>query len=412
MFFLMASVGFASMLSYAILSDQKTVRLIYDSKQSYLVADSAIEDMTYRYIAGIPPGATETIKLNGVSATSTSVFSNGTGMYTIASQAVDTNAYRKMTVRLRMGFGASFNYGLQSGTGGIEMLNSASVVGNVYSNGPVTGANSNIARGDVVSAGSSGLISGITATGSAYARTIQNSAIGKNAYYQTKISTTVGGVSYPGSSNQATATLPISDQMIEAWKDEAAEGGTISGPCPYIINTNTTIGPKKILCDVEVSGTNKTVNLGGPLWVTGNIIFKNSQTIKVATALGNKTIPIIADNPSNRLSSSKISAENSIAFQGSGTAGSYVLVISQNNSAETGGSQVAIDLKNSNSGALLAFAGHGMVVLQNNISLKEVAAYKIQLKNSAAVRYESGLANLLFTSGPGGGYDIVGWKEK
>jgi hypothetical protein len=57
------------------------------------------------------------------------------------------------------------------------------------------------------------------------------------------------------------------------------------------------------------------------------------------------------------------------------------------------------------------YAAHGEVQLANNISLKEVTAYRIRLKNSAEVIYETGLASLLFNSGPGGGYSISSWAE-
>ena len=50
--------------------------------------------------------------------------------------------------------------------------------------------------------------------------------------------------------------------------------------------------------------------------------------------------------------------------------------------------------------------------LSNTISIKEASAYKIQLSNSAKIIYETGLANLLFTSGPSGGYSIESWREQ
>jgi len=49
--------------------------------------------------------------------------------------------------------------------------------------------------------------------------------------------------------------------------------------------------------------------------------------------------------------------------------------------------------------------------MENNAILKEVSAYKIHLKNNAEVVYETGLANVLFSSGPGGGFEIKSWME-
>ncbi len=189
------------------------------------------------------------------------------------------------------------------------------------------------------------------------------------------------------------------------------DGGIISSPCPYKITNTVTIGPKKIACDLEISGTNYTITLAGNVWVAGDIEISNSPTIKVASSFGNKGVAIIADKPSNQTTSSKISLENSAIFEGSGSPGSYVMFISQNRSAESGGSEVAINVKNTVSGALLVYAGHGEISLENSINLREVTAYRIRLKNTAQVVYETGIANLLFNSGPSGGYEILDWKE-
>ena len=121
-------------------------------------------------------------------------------------------------------------------------------------------------------------------------------------------------------------------------------------------------------------------------------------------------MPIIADNPSDRSDSSSISLENSAVFQGSG-ANSFVVFISQNNDAENGGDNVAITMKNSATGDVLVYAGHGEISLQNSVNVKEVTGWRIRTKNSAEVLYETGLANLLFTGGPAGGYTFDSWRE-
>ena len=86
-------------------------------------------------------------------------------------------------------------------------------------------------------------------------------------------------------------------------------------------------------------------------------------------------------------------------------------MLSQNKDAEQGGSEQAIDVKNSVNGDLLVYAGHGEIRLQNSINVKEVSAYRIRLKNSAEVRYETGVASLIFTAGPTGGYTLDKWRE-
>ena len=217
------------------------------------------------------------------------------------------------------------------------MENSSQIAGNVFSSGPIAGENSNLVKGDIISAGPAGTINGVHATGTVYAHSISNSDIDKDAYYATISNTTVDGVEYPNSPDQATSSLAITDAMIEAWKAAAAVS-VISSPCPYNIKDDITIGPVKINCNLEISGS-PTITIAGPVWVNGNIEIDNSPTIKLASSLGANSVAVIADNPSNRTTSSKIELGNSTQFQNSGTEGSYILFVSQNNSAQNGGSE-------------------------------------------------------------------------
>ncbi len=286
--------------------------------------------------------------------------------------------------------------------------NSSSVTGNLFSNGPVVGSGLNDVTGSVVSATSTGLIDDVHVGEDAYARTIRDSRVEGDAHYQVISGTTVIGTSYPASPDQATSSLPISDSQIASWESDAALGGTISSPCPYKPANGAVLGPKKITCNVEIK--NVTITLAGVLWVTGNIVIKGS-TINVDPAVGKKSIPIIADNPANRLTSSKITIETTSSFAGSGAGNSYVLLLSQNNSAETGGVVSAIDVQQTSTGDLLLYSGHGRTTLAQSSSLKEVTAYLVHLKNSTEVIYESGLAHTLFVTGPAGGYLISDWRE-
>lgn len=372
--------------------------------------------------AGIDKAVYELNQNSGYSGESNTALGNGTFSVSIAS--IDNNTKRvivtgsvpnsarptatkevRTTVRIDTEV-VSFAFGVQSGTGGIFLENTSSVAGNVYSNGPVMGQNRNIVRGTVVSAGSSGLIDGVHATSSGYAHTIQNSTIDGDASFQTISNTIVGGTHYPGSTDRSTTTLPISDGLIEEWKAAALLGGVHTSPCPYVLSTSVSLGPKKINCDLTITGTGEIITLHGPLWINGNIDIQNSPTIRVSSAQSGRSIPIIADNPSDRLNGSRVEIENSAVFEGSGN-GSYILFISQNNSAESGGSSTAIDVKNTVSGDLLVYAGQGEIVLQNNINLREVTAWRIRAKNSAEIRYKTGLGSSLFPSGPGGSWTVV-----
>ncbi len=398
------SLGVVVPVRNELLSSRAALR----GSESFFAGEGATQDVAYRVINALPVDAVETLSFQGIVATATTTATGGGR--DITSAANRESFVRTSRLSLKSGDGASFYYGVQAGAGGIILENSSSVVGNLYANGPIDGSGSNLIKGNAISAGSSGLVDGVHATSSVYAHSVQNAEVDGDAYYQTISGTTVHGASHPGSADQATSSLPISDSQIAEWESDAAAGGTVSSPCPYTISANTTLGPKKIACDLAISGS-PTVTLLGPVWVSGKITIQNSAILKVDASLGSKSVALIADNPSNQVTSSTITIQNSVSFQDSGTAGSYILLLAQNRSAEQGGDKKAIEIKNSVSGKFLAYAGHGEILVQNSVSLKEVTAYRLRLQNSAQVVYETGLANLLFTAGPSGGYELGKWQE-
>ena len=394
MFFMFISAIVISGASSVSFKESKSSKDFGASKKSFFMAESGVEDLAYRAIKGKQYSQTEVLALDGYFATTT--IANIGGVKEITATGTALKMIRKSKIKLKNDNGVSFHYGVQVGEGGIVMENNSQVIGNVFSNGPIVGQNSNIVKGDIISAGPSGSVAGSHATGTVYSHSIVSSSIDKDAYYTTISGTTVGGILHPNSPDQATSSLPITDAMIEDWKT-AASVSVINSPCPYEINDDSTIGPVKINCDLKIKG-NDTIIIAGPIWVKGKIEIENSPTIKIASSLGANSVAIIADNPANRTTSSKIELANSTQFQNSGTEGSYVLFVSQNNSAQNGGDEKAITAENSLSGEVLVYAGHGEIQLKNSVRLREVSGYKIRLSNSAQVVYKTGLANLLFSS--------------
>ncbi|MFZ2521966.1 MAG: hypothetical protein WAX44_02170 [Minisyncoccia bacterium] len=408
MFFMFISITIVFGIVTPILKQVRISQENYKSKQSFYLSMAGMEDVLYRIKNGENYSTTEVLSLNGEYATTTTT--DVTGGKKVTSIAKVNNNSRSTQANLVLGVGVAFYYGVQAGQGGFDLQNSSSIIGNVYSAGPITGSG-NYIYGNVVSSGSSGLIDDIHATGTAYAHTIQDSTIDKDAYYTTKTNTTVGGISYPGSPDMPDAVMPISDAQIAIWESDAEAGGSVTcSGSSYTVNTTITIGPKKIPCNLVLSN-NAVVNLTGPVWVEGNITAQNSTIIKVDTTLGNKSVAMIADKISDRLNYGRIILRNSSSFQNSGTTGSFVFMISMNNSIENGGGVKAIENSNSAGGTVVLYAPHGLIELQNSINVKEVTAYRITLQNSAQVRYDTGLPSTLFDSGPGGGFDITTWLE-
>lgn len=408
MFFLAGSLMILTGVSSPVLKDIKIIRNLEKSKQSVSLSEGAVEDVVYRIKNGFNFSDTESITLNGVTATATTAVISG--KKEITAVGGKNNIIRAIKAVLTQESEASFNYGIQAGDGGVVLRDSAFISGNVYSNGSVTGSNSNIVSGDVISAGPSGLIDGVHATSSGYAHTITDSTLDVNAYYQSISNTTVGGTSFPGSADQPTNTMPISDSLITQWETNAQAGGVINSPCPYKIESDETIGPVKINCDLKISGS-PVVTLSGTIWVAGDIEIEDSPTIRVSPSLGGNSVAMIADNPSDRIESSEVKIKNNSTFLSSGFDGSYILVISQNNDAENGGSGKAIEVQNEAIGDLLVYASHGKILIHNNVNLKEVTGYKIEARNNAKVIYETGVSNLLFTSDLSSGFNINNWLE-
>ena len=412
-FFMFISMVIVSGFSYTVTKEIKVARRFLNSRWASITAETGVEDIVYRSLSGMNYDNQETLSFNG--STVITDVSTVSGNVEIVGAGLVSGSTRKSKAVLVAGSGASFNYGVQSGDGGVDLNNTASIGGNLFSNGPITGSSKSTVAGTVVSAGVGGLVDDIASAGTAYADTITDSNIGGDAYYDSNISgTTVFGNSYSGQTPLDQEDLPITDATIAEWEALAEAGGVIDSPeCDggeYKINSDTTIGPIKINCDLVIEDNNIILTLAGPVWVVGKVELKK-PTVRIDPAAGNKSIFVIADDSTNRTTSSNFNITNSTVFQGTGGDKSYILLVSMNNSAELGGGESAIEVLNGAFGDLLTYAPHGKILLGNQVSLKEVTGYKIILQQNAEVVYETGLANLLFEEGPGGGYELTSWEE-
>jgi len=233
------------------------------------------------------------------------------------------------------------------------------------------------------------------AGGDAWAHTITGGSVAGIKYCQ------VGTGCNTTRTDPSPAPFPISDAMIASWKDDALAGGT-SGTTT--INSNTTsLGPRKISGDLVVTN-NATLIITGTLWVTGNVTIGNNATVKLATTYGTNDGVFIADG--------RITISNNALFQNSGTAGSYILALTTSDcpTSSSCSGNYAIEMSN-NAGAVILNAQKGTIHVNNNANLTQATAEKLLLDNNVTVTYVTGLANMNFTSGPQGGWNIAYWKE-
>lgn len=407
-FFLFISIAMVSGITTTLFFEMKLARALSDSKNSFYVAEAGIESSIIRLKKGYAFDAAETAPIGSASA-SISVTETGTDDKIFVATAITNNATRAIEARLTRSAGISFFYGAQSGNGGLILENNSTITGNIFSNGTVVGAGSNLIAGSIVSAESGGRVESVHATGTVYAHTILGATIDGDAYYQNISNSTVWGTLYPDSVDKDPASFPITDAMIDSW-ESLAMTTVINSPCPYTIQSDTTIGPAKINCDLKIKGS-PTVTLLGPIWVSGNIEIENNSVIQIDQSLAGKSIALIADKKINQLTSSTISLDNNPEFAGSG-AGSYIILISQNKSTEQGGTKKAIEVENNALGDVLMYASHGEISLKNNTIIKEATGYRIRLKNNANVVFEKGVEDLVFSSGAGGAWNQNGWAER
>ncbi|HEY4515001.1 MAG TPA: hypothetical protein VJJ22_02475 [Candidatus Paceibacterota bacterium] len=395
-------------------SSQVSVRIANSvgvSSNALVTNESLEEDVVYRIKKGMQYDSEESIGLNGGGATTTIADDVVTGIKTASTVSSIKGFVRKKVIRLLKTDEAKFNYGVQVGLGGLRMKNTASVTGNVYSNGPVEGDSKNVVRGDIISSGPIGLAKEVNSTSSVYAHTIDKSTITKDAYYQVLTNTTVGGIKYPGSADQPTKSLPISDTTLDSWEDIAEQGGVITSPCPYKITTDVTLGPIKIDCDLEVNKKDAVLTMTGMIWVKGDIVIKDDAKLKVSPSVGAKSVALIADDPVNRLTKGTINLEKKSEYYGSGIGNSYVMIVARNTSAENGGDTKGIEMKNDAEGEVILYSNHGSIVVNNKAKLREATGYQVELRNDSNLEYKSGLANTIFETGPGGSWIIIDWKE-
>lgn len=395
-FFLFLSITIVLGIATPILKQVATARDNYKSKKSYYLAESAIEDVLYRLQTNKVVGATETLSLDGGQATVSTA--NTFAGKQITAVGDNTSNIRKIQTNIARGTGVVFRYGTQSGQGGFILENNSRITGTLFSNGDIYGANGAVVTGDVFVAGDAGIIDNVDIGGIAWANTVRNSDITGANYCH--VGSNNNKACNTSQTNPEPIDLPIKDEEIAQWQADAAAGGVTTGD--VTISSPTTLGPRKIVGNLTI---NNTLTIANTLWVTGNIIING--TVRLSSSYGAASGVVVADG--------YIDISNGVQFFDSGTAGSYILLLSNSTcDSSVGGlpcsGKDAITVGN-NSNIIIANAQKGTVYFSNNSSVKEAVGNKIKLKNNSTISYGSGLINVNFTSGPSGGYNVVDWGE-
>lgn len=259
----------------------------------------------------------------------------------------------------------AFNFAVITGNGGVTMSQSATINGNIHSNGNITAGGGNQQ----------------TITGEAYAvGTIESPPI-----------TVDSGVI---EEFQNEENMPIVDYQF--WKDAASTGGTIDcaiTPLLCDISGGTAnIGPSQYLGDLIISNQ-AVVTIEGPIYVTGDVTVRNGGTqVNLSQTFGSNGTVFISDGI--------ITVEQGGAFNPtSATPPGYILVVT------TSTNSAAMQISNSGANAVF-YALEGGTILTQTANVNSLVANILTMDNSSSLTYASGLASAKFSSGPGGAYVI------
>lgn len=399
---LILAVVFAIVISIYILTfgEQRISRNILKSAQAYYAAEAGIEDALLRLVKKKGFDTPYTLNI-GDSLAIVNILNISGGAKKITSEGNFSNRIRKIQVIYQISStNIKFFYGVQAGDGGIVMDNNSKIHGSVFSNGDI-GNKKGYIDNDVIISGRHQLnIPGGSVGGNAFVyNCIAGEITGKLTYVNSNSCTLKNGVEQQAEEIDPVP-LPISQSEIDKWMAEAAKGGVIT--TDVTINGTQSVGPIKIgtLTAPKNLTVNGTLNITGTIYVTGNITFNNGSTTRLDSSYGSDSGIIIADG--------KILVENGAIINGSGQSGSYTLVLSTNNSLDP--ASPAINVRN-NAGGSIFYTTAGLVFLKNNMSAREITGYKIQIEPGAEIWYEVGLSDLRFSSGPGGSWEVVSWKE-
>ncbi len=405
-FVLFIVLGIALSAALIATNENKISTNAVKSAQAYYAAESGLEDALLRL--KMDPSLTNlSYDLNvGGSIASIVIPDSLGGSRTLTSQGDAAGRIKNIQAVYRIDADQiSFHYGAQVGEGGMVMGNNSRIMGNVFSNGNITGAGK--IDNSVIVAGSGNKIDGLEVGEDAIVHTCVDSDIGGDLIYVSGgsvASCDVGGVVSSRPNQIEPEPLPISASQIIDWKTEAGAGGivaddvTISGAFNNLgpVQIGTPSQPKNLTIT-----NNSRLKIKGTVYVTGNIIFDNNSIIELdSSAYGSFSGVILADG--------RITVSNNVILRGTGQSGSYILILSTNSSLNPG--TPAVNLSNNAAGAIF-YASSGLIMLNNNMRAREVTGYKIQINNNAVIEYESGLENPIFSNGPGGSWVVEGWKE-
>lgn len=244
---------------------------------------------------------------------------------------------------------------------------------------------------------------GSVVQGDAHANTIEGVTVTKDAYYQLISNSTVSGSlcpnphCHPGSEDPPPQTFPISEANILNWKSEAASAGSLPQPT---CGSQIAWGPGKFSGNLTL-GNQCIIKVKTPVWITGNVIWGNENRFILDSSYGSASGIIVAGNDGTN---GQVTMGNQNKLQGTGQGNSILVLLSTYDSRINHNSAITVG-NIGNTGVF--YADKGIIDPGNNNQFKELTGWKIKVTNDSVIDYETGLASILFSSGPSGSYSLV-----
>ena len=424
------------------------------SRQSFSAADATNDNVFYMLNKGHSVSGGATLPFSSGNLTASIGITDLTNKKQIITTGNSNSAIRLSKIVLSQNFGTNFNYGIQAGSGGV-IMNNANIIGDLYSIGNISGNTSSTITGTTTVAytdathvgkiigSSNSQYNPLKIIGNAWAHEINytkvSSGVGfcKTSNYLLDSSNNVIGCDSRKNSDPSALSLPVSSTNITNWKnavtnqtDTVLDDDTYNGDWNIgTLDTNPSV--KKVLGNLSCSdskyanfgnlyvtgnlsisgscvistdalhvggnllvGNSGVLDLSGMSYVVGNINVSGSGKIKLDGALGASTGYVISDGT--------VTVGNSASLNGSGTTGSYIMLISTSVSAS------AISVSGTGSAALLV-APNGQVNFQGG-TINGIVAKTVNI-TGGTLTYQSYLGNMVFGGPASGPWNVLNWNE-
>lgn len=161
-------------------------------------------------------------------------------------------------------------------------------------------------------------------------------------------------------------------------------------------------GPMKIGGNLNVGSTGLT--LTGTVWVLGDVTISSGASVRLHSSYGASSGTLVTDGT--------VRLNGGGNFGGSGDPKSFPLIITTSSCPYSPGCNGADAIHLSGGAdAVILNAQKGNILVNGGGSATSLTGYKITVTGGGDVYYDNGLADINFSSGPSGGWEIQRWRE-